>query len=184
MCIGLKHWLGMSTSNQLEIIETFSSNIQQAFNNQSTIGWDHFVRGRISLTWGAIVNDLLIKQQFDTEAWGTKIIDINFKYLLLFWEHLCNNEHGTTKEEQESKLKTKLLNEISHMQQSSCPRNDNDAKILHQNFEELSNLDCRQLQDWMVGARIIYRICKKKISNIPTYYNDVILHTELERDPG
>ena len=91
------------------------------------------------------MNDLSVKQQFDTEAWGTKLIDINFKHLLLFWEHRCNNEHGITKEEQESKLKTKLLNEISHMQQSSYPRNDNDAKILNHNFEELNKLECRQL---------------------------------------
>jgi hypothetical protein len=184
MCLGVKNWLEISTTNQEEIVDKFSNNIQQAFNNQSKIGWDHFVRGRISLTWGAIVNDLSANEQFDTEAWGTKLIDINFKHLLLFWEHRCDNEHGTTKEEQESKLKTKLLNEIRYMQQSSYPRNDNDAKIIHQDFEQLSKLECRQLQDWIVGARIIYQICKKKISTTPRYFTDAIMRQELEGDPG
>ena len=117
------------------------------------------------------MNDLSIKQQFDVEAWGTKLIDINFKHLLLFWEHRCHNEHGITKEEQESKLKMKLLNAIRHMQQSSYPRNDNDAKIIHHNFEELSKLESRQLQDWIVGVRIIYQICKKKVNTVPFYFN-------------
>ena len=77
------------------------------------------------------------KKHFDAETWGAKIIDINIKYLLLFWENRCLNEHGTTSEEQESKSKTKLLNEILHMQQTSYPRNDNDAKIIHHDFEAL-----------------------------------------------
>ena len=43
MCLGVKNWLEVSTTNHKEILDTFSSNIQQAFNHQSKIGWDHFV---------------------------------------------------------------------------------------------------------------------------------------------
>ena len=182
--LGIKGWLEKSPIDD-EMLDNFSTKIQQAFRHQSKIGWDHFVRGRISITWGNLLNDTITKQQFDAEKWGTQIIDINFKYLLLFWEQRCMNEHGTTSEEQESKLKTKLLNEILHMQQTSYPRNENDAKIIHHDFEALSKLNSNQLQDWIVGASIIYNICKKKISNISILYPDAIMCQEIEIvDPG
>jgi hypothetical protein len=182
--LGIKGWLEKSPINE-ETLDTFSNKIQLAFRHQSMIGWDHFVRGRISITWGNLINDTITKQEFDAEKWGTKIIDINFKYLLLFWEHRCLNEHGTTGDEQESKLKTKLLNEIMHMQQTSLPRNDNDAKILHHDFEALRKLNSNQLQDWIVGARIIYTICKKKLSNVPIMFTDAAMCQVIEIvDPG
>lgn len=55
-------------------------------------------------------------------------------------------------------MKAKLLNEVSYMQQSTViiPRNDEDAKIIHHSCDELSNLNCKQLQVWIiVRARII-----------------------------
>ena len=181
--LGIKGWLEKSPIND-EMIDSFSNKIQQAFRHQSRIGWDHFVRGRLSITWGILINETITKQDFDAEKWGTKIIDINFKYLILLWEHRCLIEHGTTDEEQESKLKTKLLNEIMHMQQTSHPRNDNDAKIIHHDFEALRKLNSNQLQDWIVGARIIYTICKQKISNSSMLFTDAAMCQEIEVDPG
>jgi hypothetical protein len=184
ICLGLQSWLTKSTHNLEDVLSKFSSNVQHAFHHQSKIGWDHFARGRISLSWGKLINDTFPDDNFDAEVWGTKLIDINFEHLLLFWEHRCQNEHGVTKEEQETILKKKLLNEILHMQQTSLPRNDSDAKILHHDFDELSRLDCKQLQDWMVGAKILYNICKKNIQKVPTYFNDTNRCVEIEVDPG
>jgi hypothetical protein len=184
MCLGLQSWLEMSTNNLEETLSTFPTDVQQAFHHQSKIGWDHFARGRLSMTWGNIINNHFTTKQFDAEAWGSHIIDINFKYLLLFWEDRCSNEHGTTNEEQETKKKKKLLNEILHMQQTSYPRNDNDAKIMHHDFEDLRKLDCNQLQDWMVGAKLIYNICKKNVKKIPSYFSDTTRCHEIEVDPS
>jgi hypothetical protein len=184
ICVGIKGWLEQSTSNQDDIISTFSNDIQQAFQHRSEIGWGHFARGRLSMTWGVLLNDIFDQQKFDAEAWGTKLVDINFEHLLLFWDQRCQSEHGTTIEEQEAKLKKKLLNEILHMQQTSYPRNDNDAKILHHDFNDISKLNCRQLQDWIVGAQIIYKICKKNIYNIPNFFTDATMCQNIDVDPG
>ena len=79
-------------------------------------------------------------------------------WLLLESSAIFSGIHGVTNDEQELKLKQKLLNEISHMEQSSFPCNNPDAKIRHHDFDEVHQLDCKQLQDWMVGAKIIYRL--------------------------
>lgn len=97
ICLGLQSWLTGSTRNFEEILSKFSRNIQQAFQHQSEIGWDHFVRGSILLTWGTFINDNFANQHYDAEAWGTKLIDINFEHLLLFWEHRCQNEYGVNR---------------------------------------------------------------------------------------
>ena len=70
---------------------------------------------------------------------GTKLFDIKFEHLVIFWECRYQKEHGITrKEEKESKLnKHKLLNEILHMQQSYYPRNDIDAIFVHHDFDYL-----------------------------------------------
>ena len=130
------------------------------------------------------INDHFTTTQFDAETWGSKVIDINFKYLLLFWEDRCLTEHGKNNEDQESKRKKKLLTEIKHMQVTSYPRNDNNATILHNDFEELKKLDSKQLQDLMVGAKIICKICKKKIQKICSYFKDTTRCHEIEVDPG
>lgn len=71
-----------------------------------------------------------------------------------------------------------MLIEIKHMQQTSHPRNDNDARILHSDFEELKKLDSKQLQDW------IYKIFKKTIKKIPPYFTSTTRCCEIEVDPG
>lgn len=76
MCLGIQSWLEMSTVNLEETLLTFPANIQKAFRHQTKIGWNHFARGRLSLSWGAIINDHFTTTQFDAETWGSKVIDI------------------------------------------------------------------------------------------------------------
>lgn len=38
------------------MIYQFAPQIKEADNHQTKIGWDHFVRGRIAITWGNLVN--------------------------------------------------------------------------------------------------------------------------------
>lgn len=59
----------------------FPEDIKRAFLHQSNIGWDHFVRDRISMTWGAFVGNATHSAypNYDTEKWGSKLISINFE---------------------------------------------------------------------------------------------------------
>lgn len=104
--------------------------------------------------------------------------------MLAFWDDRCKFEHGVSIEEQEIKRKEKLLNEIQHIQRTSHPQHNMDAKILHRDFSELNNLNCNQLQDWIVGARILYKTCRNKLKNIINFSTDKSRCQELEIDPG
>ena len=70
--------------------------VQAAITAQQNIGWEHFMRGRITMQWGDLINhhlkDSKIQpEEMDAEQWGTKLININFKYVLELWD-LRNEE--------------------------------------------------------------------------------------------
>jgi hypothetical protein len=89
----LLNWLEPTGTNSIQ--NEYSDSSEIASNTQNKTGWNNFIRGRLSLEWRYIMNVcyimnlFLIEHQsdsFDSELWGTKILDINFKYIFqLLW---------------------------------------------------------------------------------------------------
>jgi hypothetical protein len=55
---------------------------------QYDIGWRHFMRGRISIEWGNIMQHHLEVNQIknmSAEKWGTGLLFINWKHILHIW---------------------------------------------------------------------------------------------------
>ena len=60
-------------------------------NSQNSIGWDQFFCGRISTDWQKVYqvdlenNDTGLYRP-TTEKWGTKILELNFEFVLSCWQ--------------------------------------------------------------------------------------------------
>jgi hypothetical protein len=59
--------------------------VMRVYANQTELGWQHFVRGRLVIKWGNMINDHISTQQrytFNAEHWGSKLLlSINWKYI-------------------------------------------------------------------------------------------------------
>jgi len=106
---GLRSWMENERYNGIEPdIEwppptfdyhpTHHAPIQQAFEQQCEIGWDEFLRGRISSKWGATVNEyyrnMNLNQYHSDKTWETKVIHSTWQIFLQTWQARNNLLHG------------------------------------------------------------------------------------------
>jgi hypothetical protein len=63
ICYGLFSWLenGRNTQDK-PLLPRREAEVMRVYNNQTDIGWQHFVRGRMSIEWGNMINNHLSTQ--------------------------------------------------------------------------------------------------------------------------
>ena len=96
---GLNAWLKGSPVPSLNTLEPNASpTLKLAYSTQTTIGWKHFLRGRISIHWASLINgepkdnDLeIVVEQNKTKSinpitWGSGLLHILWKHVLNFWK--------------------------------------------------------------------------------------------------
>lgn len=140
--------------------------LQKAIQHQEDIGWRHFIRGRLTIEWGNIINSHIETnniKQYNAEKWGAKLLEINWKYVLKIWRQRCEDLHGATKSEIDQLKKEKLLQEIAYIQSSNQELLTKRSEWIHEDIEELSKLDNTALEAWIYGAKIMTKINKKII---------------------
>ena len=99
--------------------DTLGSSIYNAFLQQTAIGWNHALRGHLSLQWGASM--LLYMQQrypaqpFKPTSWMRKLISSLRAYAYSQWEQRNHKIHGATHEE------TKTANTLPSRTKSPRP---------------------------------------------------------------
>jgi len=74
------------------------AHIQAAFEEQCVIGWDEFLRGRISTKWGSIIQDFYTKtnakENRNRMAWEVTVIKSTWNIFLSCWQLRNNLKHG------------------------------------------------------------------------------------------
>jgi hypothetical protein len=68
--MGMKKWLGMQYKNRNHGVSNLT---RKAAREQIRLGWDHFIGGRLTITWGETINEHLQGQQiknFSAKQWG------------------------------------------------------------------------------------------------------------------
>jgi hypothetical protein len=78
ICHGFYNWLE-SGRNTIGIpsVPTRKSDVMQVYHMQANIGWQHYVRGRIIIDWGSLINKHLVTQrkyQFQRRTVGDESI--------------------------------------------------------------------------------------------------------------
>jgi hypothetical protein len=139
--------------------------IFKAINQQYNIGWKHFVRGRLSIEWGNIVQSHLevnnIKNM-SAEKWGSGLLFINWKHILKMWRARCEETYGSTSEQIEQSAKSRLLEEIRHIQTSNADLAHSEHSWILTSIEELSEFKSTMLETWLYSAKIIVKANKEK----------------------
>jgi hypothetical protein len=114
----VEKWMEPLHKNNYEPIDP---TIKLACQQQDAIGWRHFIRGRLSITWGTIINYHLAHNNItDTNAenWGEQIASLNWDYVLRLWNTRNQELHGVDKNEQEQRKKQYMISELRHIQHS------------------------------------------------------------------
>jgi hypothetical protein len=82
-----------------------------AFTSQSTLGWEAFMRGRISKTWQvAFARGHGLSKH--TLKWAGKLIALLLHYSQQLWTFRCGVVHGQTTAESQQKQKLQLLEQV------------------------------------------------------------------------
>ena len=196
---GLSMWLEVKEKEEDdETITEPNKYIIAATNKQQDIGWEHFVRGRITIKWGELINQHLRDQkiqpeEMDAEKWGMKLININFKYLLEMWELRNQEVFGTTPEQIEKNKVIQCLEEVKYIQEMNQDCSAFERDWLFEDIEELSKQNSNRLEIWLHGARIFAKANEKngslgtdcrKISEFYQYSTCPVLLITPEFDPG
>ena len=99
MCVvaGLQSWFLVHEPPAIEtLVPQASRQLRQAYQEQSQIGWRHFIQGRLSSNWAQFINfEIRMKKReghknkvrFKTAgSWGTKLILIQWTHIIKFRE--------------------------------------------------------------------------------------------------
>jgi hypothetical protein len=89
--------------NQTELHSTDCRGTKKAEKNQETIGWRHSIRGKMLLKWGDIIHTHLAAHNIKSitaEKWGSKILEINWTYILQMWALRNKQLQGSTTADQ------------------------------------------------------------------------------------
>jgi hypothetical protein len=138
--------------------ETFELN--KANNQQSMIGWRHFIRGRMSIEWGKTISNHLFDEKLyhiSAEKWAADLFSLNWKHILKIWKERCLEVHGDNPTVIEQNIKQRYFEEIQHIQSINQNLNHSNHDWILANLEDLQHYSSQNLQTWLYGAKIISR---------------------------
>ncbi len=101
--------------------------LTQAYQDQSQIGWDQLLRGRISTLWSEAANFINLKNGFQPDTtWAYYLIASLLTYSASLWKFRCGVLHGHTQEESLQKQLGKLHQQVTQAYQEY----ENDPHII------------------------------------------------------
>jgi hypothetical protein len=110
-------WISQQETPELkDIAPEASHSLKQAVEDQNKIGWDQWLKGRISIKWGEMVNYDLINKKvpkagMSAEKWGKEVIVKSWQFVLECWFTRNESEHDN-ENNPVLRTKEKLLEEI------------------------------------------------------------------------
>jgi hypothetical protein len=165
---GLEAWLEKrQVPNLATLVNDPSRALTRAYKNQTTIGWHHFVRGRIAQDWADLIDHELESNDIEakvmtTTRWGARMITICWSKVLTLWDTRNTSEHGETAEEMQHKLKTKLMKEAKYLQDSNPEMSHVDRDWFDRDLEELEKTSLSNIYAWLRNSRALIRINKRE----------------------
>jgi hypothetical protein len=123
------------------IVPNASPQLRQAVFSQNRIGWQNFLKGRLSTCWGTLYQQThthptnLPPSLVSSDSWGVRIIHLTWEFIIHMWYSRNDVEHSSTTQHQ-SLLKTRLLKKIGWLHELLPP----EARYHFQ------HLDCNALQ--------------------------------------
>jgi hypothetical protein len=112
----------MESNVKVDHSQSSSDLLSQAVSNQANIGWEHFLRGRLSQCWRQVFISYLPwqdkKRETKADTWLWKVIHAFWDYSFSIWEARNLTVHGRTETAKEGKLLKTLKREVKTLYQS------------------------------------------------------------------
>ncbi len=180
---GVSSWLLHQESPQIESISYLASeSLKKAYNEQTEIGWDHFLRGRISMEWSYLMRHSYSLEQFKSsttttkhnkqryrtpESWAKGLISLNWEFVNLLWEDRINfhkeNKSGSEARDQHYFLLQRAYHEIDNHRITNAQdriTNAQDRNWILKSRDELNKLSSNQLMLWIDNITLLNSINK------------------------
>jgi hypothetical protein len=112
----------MDSNVQVDHSQSSSDLLSQAVSDQANIGWEHFLRSRLSQCWRQVFISYLPQQdkkrETKVDTWLRKVIHALWDYSFSIWEARNLTVHGCTETVKEGKLLKTLKREVKTLYQS------------------------------------------------------------------
>jgi hypothetical protein len=105
ICNGLFSWIEAGRYHLPQMPPpTMDKSLETTLRTQNNIGWEHFMRGHMTIKWGHLISQHISTQpqhKIAAKKWGAKPIAINWKYILQLWQQRSEELHGISTEQTE-----------------------------------------------------------------------------------
>jgi hypothetical protein len=160
---GIQNWLDKKPTPSLQTLVTDPSQaLQRAFSTQSTIGWNHFIRGRLASNWTALIRHQLSLKNIDSKhmtaaSWNKKVIGINYQYILKLWTCRNKREHGSEPDERHNTTIARLLQEAEYLKEHNNHISHVDHDWFYTAPDTLATFTVGSLRAWLYNAKSLLR---------------------------
>jgi hypothetical protein len=120
----VSNWInGEDIVNLKDLADNPKKILIDAYKEQKQIGWDQFMKGRLTIKWGEAFNKyrsdmITTKKHLTAEKWGKDIIVESWKFVMDIWKNRNENKHGDDATKTE-KQKKKLVDKIKWLQKKN-----------------------------------------------------------------
>lgn len=162
--LALHSWLLMQPIPNIDVVlPHLPPNVRAAYNAQTAIGWNHFIRGRSSYLWRSLIQQHLR----DNKISGKKMSSLNWitGLLLSFWNGVLaiwdvrNKEyHGHDPATNQTALRKRLLLEAIPLLHHAEFAHPNDRHWFDHTEDTLTEYSVISLKAWIRNARTMVRI--------------------------
>lgn len=187
LIMGINCWLNAEQIPSIhDILPNADSNLVQAYEHQTLIGWDNLFCGKVSIYWNDIIREHLkiwsIGSKIMAAArWASTFILELWKGVLTMWD--CRNKEyfGVDNESRRIKEKQKLLQKAQHLKSLGIAYNNFDVVWFQKPLTELEQYSVISLKAWICNARTIVRLFhKEQKSRVDSVREAPIDHTGVE----
>ena len=154
--------------------------IQLAFEDQCSIGWDNFARGLISKRWRHLQHCYLIrndnKDMYAVDKWTRMVIKNILEYNRLLWKERCDILHNETNCTYQDRKRQEIFNLCSYLRIHKHLIPDNDHHFLDKNASFFFRSPIESVLNWEKRIIIGLTPCvkEKRTRDIRSYMIEVV----------
>jgi hypothetical protein len=158
------------------------NNILQVYNKQKLIGWEHFLRGRISQDWIDLQNKLSNRQDGEHE-WRKAIIHI-FHSLHEMWLDRNQELHGTEQSSLDRRKENIIKPTLTRIYNLQHLVPIQDRQLFDKTIEEMLELPTRYLETWITRhEKYLQKAAERETARIKLH-NTAITHFFTKLSPS
>jgi hypothetical protein len=144
--------------------------IQQACDEQSKIGWEHLIQGRISIKWEDIIASHLDankiwEKEMSALVWGRTLVKTMFQFVLELWNQRNTEAHTPNANKESTLSRQRILDQIEALQASQPQVRHCVRDFVYRDFKLIKKYSLNNLLSWYRMATCIIK--KEKGKRLP-----------------